>query len=174
MFKVFPVSLLFAVGLAAAAPPLGAPRLVRRQYDHQGYDGEGGVQEGAPDDAPPRYSFGYSVQDAETGDAKSQVESRDGDVVRGRYSLVEPDGAVRTVHYTADSVNGFNAVVERNRDGAYSASDASPAAANSGSRVAPRTLTAQPSGTVAVASAGAAGAAEPRPRPTPAPKDRRS
>jgi len=27
--------------------------------------------------------------------------------------LVEPDGAVRTVTYTADDVNGFNAVVER-------------------------------------------------------------
>jgi len=48
-----------------------------------------------------------------TGDQKSQTESRDGDVVRGQYSLVEPDGAIRTVTYTADDVNGFNAVVDR-------------------------------------------------------------
>lgn len=31
----------------------------------------------------------------------------------GSYSLVEPDGSVRTVIYTADPLNGFNAVVER-------------------------------------------------------------
>lgn len=31
----------------------------------------------------------------------------------GSYSVVEPDGTVRTVIYTADSINGFNAVVQR-------------------------------------------------------------
>lgn len=30
-------------------------------------------------------------------------ETRDGDVVSGQYSLVEPDGAIRVVTYTADS-----------------------------------------------------------------------
>lgn len=31
----------------------------------------------------------------------------------GQYSLVEPDGSVRTVDYTADDVHGFNAVVSK-------------------------------------------------------------
>lgn len=31
----------------------------------------------------------------------------------GSYSVVEPDGTLRTVIYTADSINGFNAVVQR-------------------------------------------------------------
>lgn len=31
----------------------------------------------------------------------------------GQYSLVEPDGSVRTVDYTADPVHGFNAVVSK-------------------------------------------------------------
>lgn len=31
----------------------------------------------------------------------------------GSYSLVEPDGTTRTVDYTADDHNGFNAVVHR-------------------------------------------------------------
>lgn len=31
----------------------------------------------------------------------------------GSYSLIEPDGSVRTVIYTADPINGFNAVVEK-------------------------------------------------------------
>jgi hypothetical protein len=44
---------------------------------------------------------------------KSQHEVRDGGVVKGQYSLVEPDGSVRTVDYTADDVNGFNAVVSK-------------------------------------------------------------
>nr|AWK28349.1 cuticular protein [Nilaparvata lugens] len=64
-------------------------------------------------DPHPEYSFAYDVQDALTGDSKSQHESRSGDVVQGSYSLVEPDGTRRTVDYTADPVNGFNAVVHK-------------------------------------------------------------
>jgi hypothetical protein len=64
-------------------------------------------------DPYPQYSYSYEIQDVLTGDAKSQQESRDGDVVQGSYSLVEPDGTVRTVEYIADPVNGFNAVVHK-------------------------------------------------------------
>ncbi|KAK9508209.1 hypothetical protein O3M35_007922 [Rhynocoris fuscipes] len=64
-------------------------------------------------DPHPQYSFAYDIQDAHTGDVKSQHESRDGDVVHGSYSLVEPDGSKRTVEYTADPHNGFNAVVHK-------------------------------------------------------------
>ncbi|ENN81509.1 cuticle protein 7-like [Dendroctonus ponderosae] len=63
--------------------------------------------------APPKYEFNYGVQDPHTGDHKSQHEIRDGDVVKGSYTVAEPDGTLRTVHYTADDHNGFNAVVER-------------------------------------------------------------
>lgn len=63
--------------------------------------------------AYPKYSFNYGIKDPHTGDIKSQVEERDGDVVKGQYSLVEPDGSVRTVDYTADDHNGFNAVVHK-------------------------------------------------------------
>jgi Insect cuticle protein len=84
-------------------------------------------------DPAPQYTYAYNVQDSLTGDQKSQQETRDGDVVKGKakrkqerkkrkksinislgsYSLVEPDGNVRTVIYTADPVNGFNAIVQR-------------------------------------------------------------
>ncbi|XP_037912985.1 larval cuticle protein A3A-like isoform X3 [Hermetia illucens] len=64
-------------------------------------------------DPHPQYNFAYDVQDALTGDSKSQVESRDGDVVHGQYSLIDADGHKRIVDYTADPVNGFNAVVQR-------------------------------------------------------------
>ncbi|KAM7354928.1 cuticular protein 66Cb isoform 1-T1 [Cochliomyia hominivorax] len=63
--------------------------------------------------APPKYAFKYGVNDFHTGDVKSQHETRDGDSVKGQYSLVEPDGSIRTVDYTADKHNGFNAVVHK-------------------------------------------------------------
>lgn len=64
-------------------------------------------------DAYPQYQFGYNVQDALTGDSKTQEETRDGDVVKGSYSLIEPDGSRRTVNYYSDPINGFNAVVQK-------------------------------------------------------------
>ncbi|KAK9499716.1 hypothetical protein O3M35_002710 [Rhynocoris fuscipes] len=64
-------------------------------------------------DPHPQYSFSYSVADAITGDNKGQTETRDGDVVQGSYSLIEADGSRRIVDYTADPVNGFNAVVHK-------------------------------------------------------------
>ncbi|XP_034121900.1 signaling mucin HKR1 isoform X6 [Drosophila guanche] len=67
-------------------------------------------------DAHPRYAFEYAVNDPHTGDNKHQREERDGDVVKGEYSLVEPDGNVRTVKYYADWETGFHAEVINSRD----------------------------------------------------------
>jgi len=64
-------------------------------------------------DPAPQYSFAYDVQDAITGDSKAQYETRNGDIVRGSYSLIEADGTRRIVEYTADPINGFNAIVSR-------------------------------------------------------------
>lgn len=61
----------------------------------------------------PNYGFDYAVNDPITGDNKAQWEQRHGDVVKGAYSLVEPDGNIRKVEYTADPISGFNAVVTR-------------------------------------------------------------
>ncbi|GJQ86693.1 hypothetical protein Trydic_g14771 [Trypoxylus dichotomus] len=63
--------------------------------------------------AHPRYQYNYGVSDGLTGDRKTQQEVRDGDVVKGSYSLVEPDGSVRVVEYAADDATGFNAVVKK-------------------------------------------------------------
>ncbi|CAH2107144.1 unnamed protein product [Euphydryas editha] len=69
-------------------------------HDHQDYY------------AYPKYEFKYDVEDHHTGDIKSHHETRDGDHVTGSYSLHQPDGAVRTVHYNADKHSGFNAQVD--------------------------------------------------------------
>ncbi|XP_004524415.2 larval cuticle protein A2B [Ceratitis capitata] len=89
--------------IAHAAAPHAVHLLHKQHSAHEQY----------PDDPHPQYNFAYNVQDALSGDSKSQSESRDGDVVHGEYSLNDADGFRRTVKYTADSVNGFNAVVER-------------------------------------------------------------
>lgn len=57
------------------------------------------------------YKFEYAVNDTKTHDVKSQKEERHGDVVTGEYSLLEPDGNVRTVKYKADWKTGFHANV---------------------------------------------------------------
>ncbi|PSN37953.1 hypothetical protein C0J52_10428 [Blattella germanica] len=63
--------------------------------------------------AAPHYEFKYGVHDAHTHDVKEQAEKRVGDKVVGHYSLLEPDGTTRTVHYTADHHTGFHAVVTK-------------------------------------------------------------
>ncbi|KAM3962387.1 uncharacterized protein ACR2FA_003630 [Aphomia sociella] len=62
--------------------------------------------------AYPKYVFEYKVEDPHTGDNKYQHESRDGDVVKGVYSLHEADGSIRTVEYGSDKKTGFNALVK--------------------------------------------------------------
>ncbi|EDV40547.1 uncharacterized protein Dana_GF23875 [Drosophila ananassae] len=66
-----------------------------------------------PYDPNPQYSFSYGVTDHHTGDSKQQEETLVNGVVHGSYSLAEPDGTIRKVTYTADKINGFNAVVEK-------------------------------------------------------------
>ncbi|EAA15050.4 AGAP008960-PA [Anopheles gambiae str. PEST] len=103
MFKVFVVLAAVAVGVNSVAIGVAAPATLVKTEEY---------------DAHPQYSFSYDVQDSLTGDNKQQHETRDGDVVQGQYSLVEPDGTRRTVDYTADPVNGFNAVVSKSADAA--------------------------------------------------------
>ncbi|CAH1401817.1 unnamed protein product [Nezara viridula] len=101
MYKVLVVVYLAGVALA--------------QYGHHGHEDHHEKDEEHYVDyyAHPKYKFDYSVHDPHTHDVKKQEESRDGDLVKGYYSLYEPDGTERIVHYTADKHNGFNAVVER-------------------------------------------------------------
>ncbi|XP_019527483.2 adult-specific cuticular protein ACP-20 [Aedes albopictus] len=73
----------------------------------------GGDEEHKDYYAHPKYKFEYGVQDHKTGDHKSHWEIRDGDVVKGQYSLHEPDGTERVVEYKSDKHSGFEAHVKR-------------------------------------------------------------
>ncbi|CAH2075420.1 unnamed protein product, partial [Iphiclides podalirius] len=59
----------------------------------------------------PKYEFEYKVEDHHTGDRKSQHEHRDGDAVKGGYSLHQPDGSERHVEYHADDHSGSCALL---------------------------------------------------------------
>lgn len=108
---LFQTSLIFiliaSTAVVGQALPQGIPTLPTKEPEQQ---------------QPAQYSFEYHVNNPETGDIKTQNEVRDGDVVHGHYGLVEPDGSVRTVEYTADDQNGFQAVVH-NSGGPVGASD---------------------------------------------------
>ncbi|XP_046398964.1 larval cuticle protein A3A-like [Ischnura elegans] len=64
-------------------------------------------------DPTPKYTYSYDISDSQTGDSKGQTETRAGDVVKGKYSVLEPDGALRTVYYVATPEKGFQAVIQR-------------------------------------------------------------
>jgi len=114
---------LFALVAVAAA---GSVSYVKRTdgkgsgYESSGvesYGSEGGFESYGGDHkdyyAYPKYKFEYGVKDVKTGDHKSQWETRDGDVVKGEYTLEESDGTTRVVQYHADGKTGFHAIVKK-------------------------------------------------------------
>ncbi|XP_013177706.1 PREDICTED: uncharacterized protein LOC106125161 [Papilio xuthus] len=67
------------------------------------------------------YAFSYGVADEQTGDVKTVWDAKDGDSIKGHYNVLDADGAVRTVEYTASPGEGFVASV--NKDGVKSQPD---------------------------------------------------
>lgn len=59
------------------------------------------------------YQFGFDVKDDEFTNYQNRKEIRDGSVIKGSYSVVDSDGFIRTVKYTADPKEGFKAEVIR-------------------------------------------------------------
>lgn len=59
------------------------------------------------------YQFGFDVKDDEFTNYQNRQESRDGGIIKGSYSVVDSDGFIRTVKYTADPKEGFKAEVVR-------------------------------------------------------------
>ncbi|KAK7069648.1 hypothetical protein SK128_017481, partial [Halocaridina rubra] len=53
------------------------------------------------------YDFDWGVNDPESGNQFSQKEESDGNVVRGEYRVLLPDGRLQIVRYFDDG-NGFN------------------------------------------------------------------
>lgn len=50
----------------------------------------------------PAYQFSFDVKDDEFTNYQNRKEQREGDKISGSYSVVDSDGYIRTVTYTAD------------------------------------------------------------------------
>ncbi|XP_044269533.1 bromodomain-containing protein DDB_G0280777-like [Tribolium madens] len=64
-------------------------------------------------DPNPSYQFGFDVNDDLYTNYQNRKEQREGGKTTGSYSVVDSDGFVRTVTYTADPKEGFKAEVTR-------------------------------------------------------------
>ncbi|XP_055619740.1 cuticle protein 19-like [Toxorhynchites rutilus septentrionalis] len=93
MFKI--VVLVACLAVVASAQEFGG------EHGHEDYH------------SYPKYKFEYGVKDEHTKDHKSQWEHRDGDLVKGQYTLDEADGTHRVVDYTSDHKTGFQPHVQR-------------------------------------------------------------
>ncbi|XP_073817867.1 cuticle protein-like [Musca autumnalis] len=121
----FKFVVVLALVAAASAGYIASPQVYHHEQPAHVYHAQAPVQHVVPVahkvltkhveqyDPNPQYKFSYSVDDKVTGDSKSQFEERNGDAVHGEYSLIDADGYKRTVTYSADAHNGFNAVVHR-------------------------------------------------------------
>ncbi|CAB3371666.1 Hypothetical predicted protein [Cloeon dipterum] len=90
--------------VAAAAPcPAAAPI---QDYQNQALAAQRAVQ-------APQYNFSFDVKDDQFTNYQNRKEQREGDQIKGSYSVVDSDGFIRTVTYTADPVGGFKAEVIR-------------------------------------------------------------
>ncbi|XP_075971027.1 uncharacterized protein LOC142973275 [Anticarsia gemmatalis] len=106
----FKILCLLSVGVAVTADHAYSSQYIHKydghhEHAHHGHDHHDHYTH-------PKYEFEYKVDDEHTGDHKSQHEHRDGDVVKGYYSLHEPDGSVRHVDYHGDHKTGFHANVK--------------------------------------------------------------
>ncbi|XP_049942264.1 uncharacterized protein LOC126419178 [Schistocerca serialis cubense] len=64
-------------------------------------------------DPNPQYQFAFDVRDDQFTNYQNRKEQREGDKISGSYSVVDSDGFIRTVKYTADPLEGFKAQVTR-------------------------------------------------------------
>ena len=111
MKTIFAFALLIA---AVSAYGHGSSYASRQDHNIAGYSHSGHDDHYGKDYFQyPSYKFEYGVNDPHTHDHKSQWEMRDGDVVKGEYTLDEADGTKRIVKYHADGKTGFHAHVER-------------------------------------------------------------
>lgn len=57
------------------------------------------------------FDFNYNVIDKENAIDQSHQSGSDGDITKGEYRVMLPDGRTQVVRYTADWKNGYNAEV---------------------------------------------------------------
>lgn len=108
------LSVLLFVGVAAAQynykqPPTSPPNKYLPPSKGFGESAAQPIAPAAEHEPGNPYDFTYSVK--EEGIDSSHNAKSDGDVVKGEYRTLLPDGRTQIVRYTADWKNGYNAEV---------------------------------------------------------------
>ncbi|OXA61041.1 leucine-rich repeat extensin-like protein 3 [Folsomia candida] len=127
MYSLKALSLLLLVGAVAAQynyqkpeapkntylpPTTTKPILSQEQINAEGLNPDGEHEPGMP------FDFTYAVKEDDGNDFSHQAQS-DGDVVKGEYRILLPDGRTQVVKYTADWKNGYNAEVTFEGEAVY-------------------------------------------------------
>lgn len=102
--SIFNITFFKIIALVACLAVVASAQYYGEDYGHHHEDHH---------HAHPEYKYEYGVKDSHTHDHKSQWEHRDGDVVKGQYTLDEADGTHRVVDYHSDHHHGFQAHVQR-------------------------------------------------------------
>ncbi|XP_037086767.1 cuticle protein 7-like [Pollicipes pollicipes] len=116
--KVFIIAAVVAVVAADSPPPsrypAPAPSYPTPAPKYAPYKP---VEEYPP--VPPKYAYGYEVQDKYTGADFGQEEARDGYLTQGSYRVALPDGRIQTVTYKSEGDAGFVADVQYEGEAQY-------------------------------------------------------
>ena len=59
-----------------------------------------------PNSLPANYNFAWEVKDDYSQNDYGQTEKRDGDLTKGQYHILLPDGRTQKVTYTVDGYSG--------------------------------------------------------------------
>ncbi|XP_066138314.1 putative uncharacterized protein DDB_G0271606 isoform X2 [Euwallacea fornicatus] len=95
------------------AQPQYSAKYQQAQPQRPQKQGEEEEEEEGDYDPNPSYQFGFDVKDDQYTNYQTRKEERDGKTITGSYSVVDADGYIRTVKYTADPKEGFKAEVSR-------------------------------------------------------------
>ncbi|EAT39179.1 AAEL008997-PA [Aedes aegypti] len=110
MFKI--IVLLACLAVVVSARYIGGAHAYHLEKHHQ-LKPKLDYQQEDYHHSHPKYKFRYGVKDGYTHDHKSAWEHRDGDVVKGQYTLDEADGTHRVVDYSSNHKSGFQVHVQR-------------------------------------------------------------
>ncbi|EFA00093.1 hypothetical protein TcasGA2_TC002908 [Tribolium castaneum] len=109
--KYQPAPVKYAAPAAPGYRPYVQPQ---QQHQQQQQQHQGGEQQNPEEyDPNPSYQFGFDVNDDLYTNYQNRKEQREGGKITGSYSVVDPDGFVRTVTYHTDPKEGFKAEVTR-------------------------------------------------------------
>jgi len=99
-------------------PPPPPPTTTRRPYESESDVAAEGLNPDGEHEPGMPYDFTYAVKDDYGNDFSHSAES-DGEVVKGEYKTLLPDGRTQIVRYTADWKNGYNAEVTYEGEAVY-------------------------------------------------------